>query len=232
MKRVVEQHAQFGHHLKDIIFAANDGIVTTFAVVAGVVGAGLDPVVILIIGMANLLADGFSMATGNYLGTKSEQDLYLKEEALEREEIDQKPEEEKQEIREILIKKGYKSSELEAMVNGVVSNKNMWTDMMMHEEVGLFSPDFQSAFRSGAYTFVSFVVAGSLPLIPYFIFENGSFTLAVTMAGVALFVIGAFRKFFSTRNWFLLGLEMLLVGGLASAIAYIIGTVLKNIFLI
>lgn len=223
-----ERHISLGFYLKDIIFAANDGIVTTFAVVAGVVGAALSPTIILIIGFANLIADGFSMATGNYLGTKSEREFYAKEESIEKKEVDEIPEKEREEVREILIRKGYDGDRLNQMLDLITSNKQYWIDFMMHEEIGLFAPPGESAVKRGAATFLSFVLAGSLPLLPYVIFSNeSSFTLAVIFSASALFVIGALRKFFSGKSWLFSGLEMLLVGGTAAVIAYFIGFGLK-----
>jgi len=221
-----ERHIILGQYLKDMVFAANDGVVTTFAVVAGVVGADLSITVILIIGLASLLADGFSMATGNYLGTKSEQDLYKMEERLEKEEIKKFPEHERQEIREILAEKGYQGEDLEKIVQLISSNERLWTDFMMHNELELYSPAGESPVRHALATFLAFVVAGSIPLLPYF-FGNGQFAVAAVFSGIALFTVGALRKFFSDRSWLISGLEMLLVGGSAAVIAYGIGALIK-----
>lgn len=226
-----EQHVKLGIYLKDIVFAANDGIITTFAVVAGVVGAGLSSSIILVIGLASLLADGFSMATGNYLGTKSEKELYKKEEARELMEIQHVPDRERLEVKEILEQKGYRGEQLETMVKLISSNEKFWVDFMMHEEIGLFEPSVDSPLKHATATFVAFILAGSLPLIPYLItFGNGaSFTAAAIFSGIALFGIGALRKIFSGKNLLWSGLEMLLIGGFAAVIAYFIGFLLKSV---
>ncbi|MBI2024627.1 MAG: VIT1/CCC1 transporter family protein [Candidatus Harrisonbacteria bacterium] len=225
-----EKHILLGRYLKDIVFAANDGIVTTFAVVAGVVGAALSPVVILIIGFASLIADGFSMATGNYLGSKSEKEFYLKEEAVEKREIKEIPEKELEEIRRILKRKGYDGKNLEEMVRLISSNEKYWLDFMMHEEIGLLTPEAYSPFVSATATFVSFIAAGSLPLWPYVIFGGDSvFTISAVATGVTLFIVGALRKFFSNRSWFASGVEMLLVGGSAATLAYFAGFFLQSL---
>ncbi len=230
MQRTGEKHVLAGRYLKDIVFAANDGIVTTFAVVAATVGGALSPAVILIIGFANLLADGFSMATGNYLGTKSEKEFYEKEAERERDEVKRIPEDERQEIREILAGRGYQGSQLEDMVSLISSNEQFWVDFMMHEELKLFVPETESALKNGIVTFVSFAAAGSIPLLPYVIFgKNASFGIAVAMMAFALFGIGALRSLFSKTSWFFSGLEMLVVGGSAAVIAYGIGFALKSL---
>ena len=223
-----ERHIQIGRYLKDVVFAANDGIVTTFAVVAGVVGAELSVSIILIIGFANLLADGFSMATGNYLGTKSEKEFYKKEEAIERYEIKTVRGKEIEEIRNILAKKGYSGDKLTKIVELISANEQYWIDFMMHEELGLFAEESRSPVRHAAATFLSFVTIGSVPLLPY-ILKLNSFAASAIAAGIALFIAGASRKYFSGKSWIVSGLEMLLVGGFASVIAYAIGVILKAI---
>lgn len=224
-----EAHIRTGRYLKDVVFAANDGIITTFAVVAATVGGALSPAVILIVGLANILADGFSMATGNYLGTKSAIDFYKKEEAVEREEVGRIPEEEKREVREILERKGYRGEDLERMTSLITSNEQFWIDFMMVEELGLSNLEGESPLMNGAVTFVSFVSAGMIPLLPYIVFgEQASFLIACATTGAALFCVGALRSFFSRASWMLLGLEMLSLGGVAAGIAYGVGFAIRG----
>lgn len=223
-----EAHIRTGRYLKDVVFAANDGIITTFAVVAATVGGSLSPSVILIVGLANMLADGFSMATGNYLGTKSAIDFYKKEEAVEREEVKRIPEDEKQEVREILERKGYRGEDLERMTALIVSREQFWIDFMMAEEIGLSSPESELPLTNSIVTFVSFVSAGIIPLLPYIIFgRTASFLVAALCTGAALFCVGASRSFFSRASWIFLGFEMLLAGGAAAGIAYGVGFAIR-----
>jgi len=225
-----ERHIGFGRYLKDIIYASNDGIVTTFAVVAATVGGALSPATILIVGFANLIADGFSMASGNYLGSRSEGDLYAQEELRERLEVRDKPHEEKREIRDILAAKGYGGADLEDMVRLISSREQYWIDFMMREELGLSPPKERRPLKSSAVTFVSFVAAGAIPLLPYIILgRSASFLLAAASTASALFAVGAMRSFLSQRSWIFSGLEMLFIGGSAAAIAYGIGFLLKSI---
>lgn len=225
-----ERHIQTGRYLKDVIFAANDGIITTFAVVAATVGGGLSPTTILIVGFANIFADGFSMATGNYLGTRSAQDFYKKEEAEEYREMKEIPEKERQEIREILSVKGYVGADVEQMTALICSNEKFWVDFMMREELNLNNPESESPLVNGAVTFFSFVGAGVIPLLPYLLFGgSASFFSAAACTAVALFAVGAARHFFSRASWLVLGIEMLAVGGIAAGIAYGIGFAIKTL---
>lgn len=223
-----ERHIRIGRFIKDIVYAANDGIVTTFAVVAASVGGALSPATILILGIANLIADGFSMASGNYLGTKSQQDLYRKEEAEEYREADEHPEEEQEEVRTILAAKGYAGQDLETMTRLVVSRRDFWVEFMMWKELKLHAPETDSPLKSAMVTFFSFVVAGSVPLLPYWIAgAQASFTSAAISTGAALFLVGTLRTRVSATSWWALGLEMLFTGGLAAGIAYGIGAAIR-----
>ena len=225
-----EKHVRIGRYLKDVVYAANDGIVTTFAVVAATVGGGLSPVTILILGVANLIADGFSMAASDYLGTKSERDLYIKEEAEEHREVAEHPEEEYEEVRTIPAARGSAGEDLNTMTRLVTSRKDFWVDFMMWKELKLSAPETESPIRSGIVTFLSFIVAGSVPLAPYLIFgANASFTTAIVSTAAVLFVVGALRSRVSKQSWIFLGIEMLMIGGFAAVIAYGVGASLRAI---
>ena len=216
-------------HIKDAVYAANDGIVTTFAVVAGVVGASLEPTIILILGAASLLADGFSMATGNFLGSRSEAQLYYKERRIQEQGLAENPEQERRDVRTILAARNYQGEELEQLTSLIMKNEEFTVDLMMDEEVGILKPESGREIKGAVVTFVAFLFAGTLPLIPYIVFEDGSFLLAIIFTGVALFVVGASRVIFTARNVFLSGLEMLFVGGVAAGIAYAVGFGIKMI---
>lgn len=125
--------------IQDFVYGATDGAVTTFAVVAGVIGAALSPSIVLILGFANLFADGFSMAIGNYLGSKSQREFIEKERKKEEWEIDNLVEQEKQEIKDIYMKKGFKAELLDEIVNVITSRRKVWIDTMMREELGLIN---------------------------------------------------------------------------------------------
>ncbi|MEK7647316.1 MAG: VIT1/CCC1 transporter family protein [Patescibacteria group bacterium] len=226
------KHIKGGQFLRSIVYGANDGIVTTFAVVAGVAGAALSPIVVVVIGVANLLADGFSMAVSNYLSTKSEIDLFMREKGIEEEEVREIPEQEKAEIREILRQKGYEGDDLEKMVGLVSKNKKYWIDFMMSEELNFAPLISYSPVADAAATFVAFVLAGSLPIFPYLLLGgNGDyvFQYAIAMTALVLFAVGSLRSIFTGLKWYRSGLEMLFVGGAASFIAYLVGFVLRGV---
>lgn len=217
-----------GKYLSDAVYGALDGIVTTFAVVAGAVGANLSPIVILIIGFANLIGDGLSMALGNYLGSKSEKEFIEKERKREMWEVENIPDGEREEIREIYSRKGFHGKKLDSITKLITSDKNVWVDTMMIYELGLLEDDKNPA-KSGFTTFFSFVFAGLFPLIIYILpfltginFSN-QFWISVTITLLTLFIIGSFRSKITGIYWIRAGLEMMIVGGLAALGAYFIG---------
>lgn len=220
-----------GSYLRNMVYGANDGIVTTFAVVAGVAGASLAPKIVLILGFANLVADGLAMAVGNYLGTKSENQFKKIEERMEAWEVDNVPDEERQEIEAIYKKKGFRGNDLERAVSIVTSDKTVWVNEMMVNELGIIPGEEESPWKNGLATFMAFASAGLLPLAPYvFGLRLGStFNTAIIMTAATLFFVGSLRATMTKRNWFISGLEMLLVGAIAAGAAYWLGYWIEKI---
>ncbi|OGZ46120.1 MAG: hypothetical protein A3C84_05220 [Candidatus Ryanbacteria bacterium RIFCSPHIGHO2_02_FULL_48_12] len=232
----IPDHRKGGQYLKDVVYGANDGIITTFAVVAGVAGADLSSYIVFLLGLANLFADGFSMAASNYLGTKSEQDFYIHERSTEEREWQEVPEEELAEMRGILLKRGYSKDDVDQMLPLLFKNKNFWLDLMLKEELALCMPEHfssKNALKSAVVTFIAFVGAGLIPLAPYFIalpVFSSIFYAAIACTAIALFIVGSLRAIFTRRNIAVSGLEMLFVGGVAASIAYGVGYVMSQLF--
>ena len=217
-------HQRFGGtYIRDLVYGANDGIITTFAVVAGASGASLSSLVVLILGFANLLADGLAMALGNYLGTKSETAYIAAERAMEAWEVDHLPQEERQEIRTIYQKKGFTGQDLDRAVVTITADKHRWVDEMMVSELGLISEvDHHAAIKKGLATFIAFTTAGLMPLLPYVLGIN-SFIGSAVMTGLILFFVGSRRSLITRRHWLRSGLEMLGIGAIAATVAYLTG---------
>jgi VIT1/CCC1 family predicted Fe2+/Mn2+ transporter len=134
--RRLSAHRRHGY-IGDAVLGAVDGCVTTFAVVAGAVGGGFSEIVVIVLGFANVLADGFSMAVSNYLGTKSECEEVDKARRTERTHIEAIPAGEREEIRQIFARKGFGGDLLERIVEVITSNPKLWVDTMLTEELGL-----------------------------------------------------------------------------------------------
>lgn len=224
-----------GKYIKSIIYGGLDGIITTFAVVAGVAGAELSTGVVLILGFANLVADGLSMGIGDFLSTKAELEYEAAERERERWEMENYPEGEKLEMIEIYMNKGVKLEDAETVVNTLSKYEEAWLDTMMMEELGIIEEEDISPAKNGFVTFLSFALFGFVPLsvfilanyIPFI--KNNTFTFASIFTGITLFILGALKVNITDQNWFLSGLEMLLVGGIAAASAYGIGVLLSGL---
>lgn len=218
-------------YLGDAVLGAIDGGVTTFAVVSGVIGAGLPHGVIVILGLANLLADGFSMAVSNFQKSKTDQEKIEKFRNIESMHIDQIPEGELEEIRQIFARKGFEGSILEQIVSVISKNRQQWIDTMLTEELGM-TLENPAPFRAGLVTFVAFAVAGMVPLLPFLLGPpvTASANLAFSAVATALcfFLTGLIKGHVLNRPLFKSGLETLLIGCCAASLAYFVGRWLKN----
>lgn len=220
-------------YLKDFIYGAIDGAVTTFAIVAGVAGAGLSSAIVIILGLANLLADGFSMAISNFLGSRAEAQAQEKARLQELDHIERHPEGEREEVRQIFAGKGFEGDELERIVEVITSDKDRWLDTMLREEHG-YGDRHHSAWKAGLTTFAAFIAVGAIPLLSYVAnwavagFFADPFLWSSALTALAFFVVGAFKSLFVVQRWWTSGLETLAVGGIAAAMAYGIGALLKG----
>lgn len=227
-----EHHKSQGIYLGEFIYGAIDGTITTFAVVAGATGASLSPAIVVILGFANLAADAFSMACSNFLSERAERDYILHERKREEWEIEHLPEEEKKEVRHIFKAKGFKGRDLTKAVNIITSNKKVWVDTMMCDELGLM-PSPKAPIKTAMITFFGFLIMGIIPLLSYLLayvndfFKQNTFWMAVVMTLAALWIVGSIKSFVTKSNFLASALETVAVGGVAAFIAYYTGYFIK-----
>lgn len=214
-------------YLRDWIYGGIDGAVTTFAIVAGSIGASLSARVILILGIANLIADGFSMAAANYSGTKAEHDDYERLRKMEERHIDREPGGETEEIRQIFKAKGYRGEELEQMTTLITSRRSVWVETMLSEEHGV-SNGLREPLKSALATFSAFVVCGAVPLVPFVAGLPASAATAAIATGIVFFAIGSAKSKWSTQGWLRSGLETLSIGLGAAGLAWAAGHLLEK----
>jgi VIT1/CCC1 family predicted Fe2+/Mn2+ transporter len=224
---------KFQEYLGEFVYGGIDGAVTTFAVVAGAVGAGLDSSVIIIMGFANLFADGFAMSIGAFLSAKSEKENFEKHQKIEYWEIENVPEKEIEEIRDIYREKGFEGELLEQVVSVITSDKDRWVDVMMKEELGMIEGN-KSPFKIGLITLISFVVLGFIPLIVYVIdFTVGlPINLLLWSSSLTLFsfaLIGYLKGVVNQKNRFTSVLTTVMMGLSAALVAYYVGVFLERI---
>jgi len=216
------------NYLRDWIYGGIDGSVTTFAVVSGVVGAGLSPWIILVMGFANLLADGFSMAAGNFLGTMAEHEDLKRLEAIEYRHVNQAPEGEREEVRQIFRRKGFAGDDLTRLVDLITSDPTRWVRTMLVEEYGL-PQEVRSPWLASITTFSAFLLCGLVPLLPYLFGLKDPLILSIVMTGAVFFAIGSAKSHWSTTAWWRSGLSTLAVGAIAASLAYAVGLLLNQL---
>lgn len=213
-------------YLGDYVLGAVDGTVTTFAVVAGVAGAELPPGVAVVLGAANILADGFSMAVGNYLRAKADAEVIERARRMEERHIDEVPEGEREEIRQIFAGKGFAGAVLEQVVEIITKDRKRWVDTMLTEELGL-RVESPPPGRAAVATFVAFAAAGAVPLLP--LVAGAPIVWSALAAAGVFFFIGILKGRVVHRPQIRSGLETLAVGGLAAAMAYAVGVGLRGL---
>ena len=221
-------------YLGEFVYGGIDGSITTFAVVAGASGAELSPAVIIILGFANLFADGLSMSIGSYLSHQSEKDNYEKHRKVEYWEVDNMPHEERAEIQDIYRGMGFEDALLEQVTDKITENRDRWVDVMMKEELGMMEEP-RSSLAIGGATFLSFIVVGFVPLLIYvYDYASGTvspraFLIASILTSLAFVVIGWLKATVTQSSRVRAVLETLMLGGTAAALAYWVGDVLEKI---
>ncbi|MBL1217320.1 MAG: hypothetical protein D8M59_07470 [Planctomycetes bacterium] len=221
-------------YLGDFIYGAIDGTVTTFAVVSGVAGAGLGAGIIIILGAANIIGDGFSMAASNYLGTKAERQLRDRTIQDEHHHIEHVPEGEREEIRQIFAAKGFAGDDLESAVNIITSDVERWVDTMLQEEHGLPGA-MRIPWKCALATFVAFCFAGFVPLMPFvlgLILKRAipyQYAISAGLTAITFVLIGAVKGRIVRHRWYTSAVETLFIGGAAAGLAFLAGVLLKGV---
>ncbi len=222
-------------YISEFVYGGIDGAITTFAVVAGAAGAQAEIYYVLLFGFANLIADGFSMSVGNYFSVKTERDNFEKHKQVEYWEIEHMREHEVQEIRDIYAAKDMKGELLEEVVKVITSDKDIWVDTMMKEELEM-SKETKGPINTAFATFISFNIVGIIPLLSYVVAlifdlnESRLFLISCFATGIALMIVGYLKSYVTEKPWLRGIMETLLLGGLAAIFAYFVGEVLSGWF--
>jgi len=234
----VETHPKMGGHIKSIVYGGLDGIITTFAVVAGAAGGGFGPEVVIVMGVSSLLADALSMGVGDALSSKAETEVAHRERERERWEFENFPEGEIKEMVEIYTGRGMSEEDAKVVISTCAKYPDLFVDMMLVDELGIEPPgDDATPFKDGAVTFASFCFFGFFPLAAYCIVGTASedvdsrmlFTISCILTCVMLFVLGALKSTMTARSWLFSGLEVLMVGSLVAAVAFAIGIFIEEV---
>jgi predicted membrane protein (TIGR00267 family) len=221
-----------GGGVRDMIFGANDGLVSTLAFVAGVAGAITDPSIVLLSGIAELFAGTISMAAGAYQSSKSELEVLERESRREKVKKGRTLEEEREELIKFYQAEGFKRGAAEAIVDRIAGEKELPTQANTLKELGLAPKELGNPIKAGILCGVSFGLAALVPILPFTFQALGrtDALIASIIATVAtLFGVGVMKTIFSRKNWVRSGLEMMVIGTSAAAITYVIGTLFSMI---
>ena len=221
-------------YIAEFVYGGIDGVITTFAVVAGSAGAELAVPIVLILGFANLIADGFAMSVGSYFSAKSENESYDKHKAVEYWEIENLRDKEVEEIREIYEAKGFEGDLLKQVVDVITSDDEVWVDTMMKEELEMIKND-RPPWKRGLVTFIAFNLVGFIPLSAYafagFIDASASdlFVVSSFSTAVALALIGTLKGLVTEQSLIKGIIETVFLGGIAATIAFFVGDILEKL---
>lgn len=233
-----ETHPKMGGYIKSIVYGGLDGIITTFAVVAGAAGGGFGPNIVIVMGVSSLLADALSMGVGDALSSKAETEVAKREREREAWELENFKEGEIQEMIEIYTGKGMSAADAELVIRVCAKYEDLFVDMMLVDELGIEPPgEDDSAYKDGAITFASFCFFGFFPLAAYCIFGTANedldsralFMISCILTCVMLFVLGAVKSLMTTRSWWVSGLEVLGVGSMVAVVAFGIGVFIEEV---
>ena len=213
-----------GGGLRAAVLGANDGLVSNFSLVMGVAGGSGDPGIVLLAGLAGLLAGAFSMAAGEYVSMRSQREVYEKSIRTEREELEAWPEEEEQELVLIYRAKGMSEEEAESFAKRVMARPDVALDTMAREELGLDPDQLGSPWQAALSSFVAFVAGALIPILAY-LFDTGAsaFILSTAMSAGALVIVGGTLAAFSGNNPLWGAIRMLALGSAAAAVTYGLG---------
>ena len=229
----IENHLKESSSMRDFVFGFGDGVNTSLGIAAGVGGANVSSDLIILAALVGMFTGAKAMAVQNYLAVKSQHELLNSEIEREKWEIENKPEDEKNEIKKIYKDKGFSGKDLDMIVNKITSDKKIWLNTMLNEELNLNFDIIGHPIKSAIRMFLSFLLGGMLPIIPFF-FSDGIFALsfAIGTSLISSFIVGSIKSKLAKNNIIKGGLEMAGLGTGIALIGYGIGNELSNLGII
>jgi VIT1/CCC1 family predicted Fe2+/Mn2+ transporter len=223
------RHKGFGGgNLRAAVFGVNDGLVSNTSLIMGVAGANAGADFVVTSGVAGLLAGALSMAAGEYVSMRSQREMFEYQIGLERDELGEYPDEEAEELALIYAARGMEIEEARRITRELVKNPDAALDALAREELGLNPDDLGSPWGAALFSFLAFAAGAILPLVPFLagLTLGDAVVTAAIVAGVALFGVGAALSLFTGRRAVPGGLRMVLIGGGAGIVTWLIGSLL------
>lgn len=216
-----------GGNLRAAVFGVNDGLISNASLIMGIAGATADSQIIVLTGVAGLIAGAFSMGAGEYVSVRSQREMYEYQIGLEREELEHYPDAEADELALIYEARGHAREEAASMARNLIADPEKALVTLAREELGLNPEDLGSPWGAALFSFFSFAAGAAIPLAPFLIAAGAaSLVAAIVASAVALFAVGATLSLFTGRSALLSGARMLAIGVAAGAVTYVIGTLL------
>lgn len=218
-------------NIRDFILGFQDGLVNTLGLVLGVASAVQSTKIVLISGLVTTFAESISMAAVAYTSTKAAHEFYVSQLEREKKEIREIPHMEVQEIEDIYHKKGFRGSQLRGIVKKITSDKKLWLETMMAEELKMFPEDYEKPLKSTVIVGLSAVIGSLMPVLPFFVLPvRLGMAYALVLSVAALFVVGAVKAKFTIGDWKKSGIEMAVVGTVAALVGYFVGSLLGVVY--
>ena len=213
--------------LRPVVFGANDGLVSNLALVMGVAGANPEPGIIVLAGVAGLVAGAFSMGVGEYISVQSQQELLGFQLAFQRHQLRHAPDRERRILIDIYRQRGFSEAEATRFVDRVFTDVDQATRLLIFEEVGLDARSIGSPIGAAMSSFLSFTLGAAIPLAPYLLVSGSpAFGISLAASLAALFALGLFISALTRRNPLATGLRQLLLGGAAAAVTFAVGSLI------
>jgi len=218
----IEKHFTAGDTVRDVVIGMSDGLTVPFALAAGISGAIQSTHIVVAAGLAEVAAGSIAMGLGGFLAARGDSEHYANELQREREEVVTRAEDEKQEVRDVLVSYGLSAEQADPIVEALATDPDKWVDFMMRFELGLEKPEPSRALKSAITIAISYVAGGLIPLLPYFLFPRigEALKLSVVVTLIALGVFGFVKSGFTGTNKIRGAIQTVLVGGLAAAAAF------------
>lgn len=229
VEQVGQRHraVESGGNLRAAVFGVSDGLVSNASLIMGMAGATPDPNIVLLSGAAGLMAGAFSMAAGEFISVRSQREMYEYQIGLEREELEQYPQEEAAELALIYEARGLPKEDARRLAQTIIADPEHALATLAREELGLNPDDLGSPVGAATSSFLAFAVGASIPLLPYVLGDGrNALEFAVGATAVALFAVGAILSFFTGRSALMSGLRMLAIGMVAGGVTYLVGRLL------
>lgn len=224
-----EQHST-NNSLRDVILGGQDGLVNMLGIALGVVAAGGSTHILVVTGIAAAITESISMGAVAYTSFGSDRDFYLAERSREKNEIKAKPDEEREEIREIYATKGFKGQLLEDVVSTITSNRETWVSTMMDEELHLQPVERRSLLRSAVVVTVATLIGHFIPIVPFMLIaRTPAIILAIALSAVTLFAVGVYSAKTLVGDWRKSGIQMVVIGLGAAALGFLIGRLFHTV---